>query len=111
MVVARSLNRVAHNVSGVCDGGGVLALNFIRRTELSLTTNVSAKHGTPAIAKPLVIGCFTLRPKSCRIKFYGHLFSKGLLNSGFEINELSESVSKNATIFFLSSADSFTPPW
>jgi len=33
---------------------GVLALNFIRRTELPPCTNVSPKHGTPAIANPLL---------------------------------------------------------
>lgn len=33
---------------------GVLALNFIRRTELPTCTNVSVKHGTPAIANPLL---------------------------------------------------------
>lgn len=37
---------------------GVLALNFIRRTELPPCTNVSAKHGTPAIANPLLCAGF-----------------------------------------------------
>jgi hypothetical protein len=33
---------------------GLLALNFIRRTELPPCTNVSAKHDPPAIANPLL---------------------------------------------------------
>jgi hypothetical protein len=33
---------------------GVLALNLIRRTELPPGTKVSAKHGTHAIANPLL---------------------------------------------------------
>lgn len=33
---------------------GVLALNFNRRTALSSSTNVSAKHVIPAIANPLL---------------------------------------------------------
>ena len=52
---------------------GLLALNFMRRTELPPCTNVSAKHGTPAIANPMlavrasVIGIFCSQYFNVRI--------------------------------------------